>query len=106
MAENPFLKAAKSENNVTGLLGEQMNISFYAALDSTGYSCENVPMLEVIHTSPSGVNETLFAQRVCEYDCSCFEYVLLIDDITSMDTGSYTGRLGKLLLKRLHHFIN
>ena len=105
LSENPLVKA-KSENTVTGFLGKYIGIRFYAALDSTGYSCEDLPLLEVIHTLPNGSNETLYAQRGCDYDCTCFEYVLEIEELVLADAGSYTGRLGESSVSILLLLIN
>ncbi len=95
--ENPFVRA-KSGSTISGTVGEEITLEFYAALDSVGgYSDDLIGGLQVVHTALDGTNATLVITKSCDNaDEACYEYAFTLKELLPSHAGTYTATVGEV----------
>ena len=95
--ENPFVRA-KSGSTISGTVGEEITLTFYAALNSVGdYNDDITGGLEVVHTALDGTNTTLTIARSCDNaDEACYKYAFTLKELLPSHAGTYTASVGEV----------
>jgi hypothetical protein len=89
VSESPFIRATSS--SVTALLGDNVNLTFFAAYNSLG-DASNVYGLSGLFTSISGTNSSFVIRQ--SRSCSpCYEFSHTISSIQPEQAGTYTVSL-------------